>query len=129
MLRCATLFPWPGNFNPCYVIGSPLRNNYHWVIELNIRDNRKYLQNIKNRLFSWEDTRVVNSIWLKMSFKIFFLLNPQNNYLFSLYQTTSVEIQTASYSLIFIKKNTGVYGSQTNHLNLLVFYDELKDFQ
>ena len=51
-------------------------------------------KNIK--LFSWEkglleiklkgfNARVVNSIWLKMSFKKFFLFNPQNNYFFSLY--------------------------------------------
>ena len=64
-----------------------------------------------------------------MSCKIFFLLNPKNIYFFSLHRKTLVEILTAKYRSYFHEKNTGAYASQTDLLNLLVFYDELVDFQ
>ena len=64
-----------------------------------------------------------------MSYKTFFLLNPQDIYFFSHHQKTSVEILTAKYRSYFYEKVTGAYGSQTDLLNLLVFYGELVDFQ
>ena len=64
-----------------------------------------------------------------MSYKIFFLFNPQNNYSFSLHQKTSVEIPTARYKSYFNQKITEAYASQTDLLNLLVLYGELIDFQ
>ena len=64
-----------------------------------------------------------------MSYKIFVLLNPQNNYFSSLYQKMSVEILTAMYWFYFHKKITGAYASQTDLLNLLVFDTEMMDPQ
>ena len=141
-------YAWPGvrkcwlsmlsTFN-CFVIYSPLIKNFRWVKEVNVLDNIKCLQNIKNnKLFLREkvcsrkdpiNPRVVNSIWLKISYKIFFLFNPQNNYSFSLHQKTSVEIPTARYKSYFNQKITEAYASQTDLLNLLVLYGELIDFQ
>ena len=44
------------NFTQCCVIDSPLTNTFHSVKELNVRDGRKCLQEIKNiKLFSWEE--------------------------------------------------------------------------
>ena len=44
------------NFKQCCVIDSPLRNTFHSVKEVNLQDNRKYMQDIKNiQLFSWEE--------------------------------------------------------------------------
>ena len=64
-----------------------------------------------------------------MSYKIFFLLNPQSKYFFSLHHKTSVEILTARCTSYFYQKVTEAYVSQTDLLNLLVFYSELIDFQ
>ena len=58
-----------------------------------------------------------------------FLLNPQNNYLFSPHQKTSTEILTAGYMSYFHKKITEAYASQTDLLKLLVFYYQLPNFQ
>ena len=41
----------------------------------------------------------------------------------------SVEILTAMYRFYFHKKITGAYASQTDLLNLLVFYTEMMDPQ
>ena len=54
------------------------------------------------------------------------------NYLFSIYQKTSLKLLTARckpYFHNFHKMFTGAYASQTDLLNLLVFYGELIDFQ
>ena len=61
--------------------------------------------------------------------KIFFLFNPQNNYLLSLYQKISIEILTAGYSSNFHKNITGAYAGQTDLLKIFVFYGELIDSQ
>ena len=55
-----------------------------------------------------------------MSYKIFFILNPQNNYIFSLHQKTSVEILTVRYRSYFYEKVTGAYASQTDLRNVIV---------
>ena len=41
----------------------------------------------------------------------------------------SIEILTAMCRSYFNEKNTGAYASQTDLLNLIVFYSELIDFQ
>ena len=135
-------FSMLSNFNQYCVIDSPLRNNFYYVKEVNDRHNRKCLQNIKNiKLFSWEQglleirpsrrkgCQLHLTENVKMSYKTFFLLNPQNNYLFSLHQKISVEILTATYRSYFHKKITEAYASQTDLLNLSAFYGELIDFQ
>ena len=44
------------NFQQCCVIDSQLTNNFHLVKEVNVSDNWKYLQDVKNvKLFSWEE--------------------------------------------------------------------------
>ena len=66
ILKCAMFYLWPGvrkfwlsminNFKQCCVIDSLLTKNFHWVKEVNVRDSRKCLQDIKNmKLFSWEE--------------------------------------------------------------------------
>ena len=57
ILRCEMLFPWPGvrkywlsmliSFNQYCVVDSLLINNFHELKEVNGRDDRKCLQNIK----------------------------------------------------------------------------------
>ena len=64
-----------------------------------------FLQNTSGRLLL---TRVVNPISLKISYKIFSLPNPQNNYFFSLYQKILIEILTAMYRSYFHKNITQV---------------------
>ena len=57
------------------------------------------------------------------------LLYCQNNYFFSLHQKTSEEFLTGRYRSHFHKKLTGAYASQTDLLNLSVFYGEMIEFQ
>ena len=120
------LYSWPGvrkcwlsmlsNVNKCCVIDSPLTNNFLLVKEVIVQYHRKCLRNIKSiKLFSREEgllkirpnqhrgTRVVNCIWLKMSYNIFFLLNHWNTNLFS-HQGKTVEILIARYRSCFDNK-------------------------
>ena len=78
------------------------------------------------RTFSQDKTQ-----GLKMSYKIFFLLNRQNNYLFSLHLKISAEILAARYMFYFYKKKLKelMQVKQTDILDLQVFYGELIEFQ
>ena len=52
---CDTL-PLSQSLKICSVIDSLLKNNFHSVKEVNVLDNRKCFQDIKNiKLFSWEE--------------------------------------------------------------------------
>ena len=46
------------SFNQCFVIDSSLTSNFYKVKEVNIRDNRKCLQNIKN-IFKLESDKML----------------------------------------------------------------------
>ena len=80
------------------------RHKKHWFREMKVCSREDPI-----------DARVVNSIWLKMSYKIFFLIS-QNNYLFSLHHQWSrkkkKQILTARYRSYFHEKFKGAYASQ-----------------
>ena len=104
-LRCTICYPWHrvrkcwlsmlSSLNHFCVIDSRLTRNFQLVKEVNVRDNRNCLQNIKastqNMLnpFDW----------------IFFFLNSQNNYFSSLHEKVSVERLIARNRYYFHKKN------------------------
>ena len=135
---CAILYSWLGvrkcwlsilsNFKQCCVIDSPLANNFHSVKEMNVRDKRKCLQDIKNmKLFSWEEGLLEigpsqrKGCQLRLTERVLQDILPpssSNKCLFSLRQKPSVEILIARYRSYFHKKFTGAYTSQTDLLKL-----------
>ena len=134
------LYPWPRvrkcwlsmiiHFKQCCVIDSLLTNNFHSVKEVNVRDNRKCCEDIKNNLlFSWEGLLEIRSKrrkdWeLHLTENILQdIIPPSSEYLFvqpspSVKQKKKVEILTARYRSYFQKKFKGAYASQTGVLYL-----------
>ena len=86
---------------------------------MDARDNRKFLQGIKNiKLFLWEEGLFKIKPIRRKGCQLNLPENVSQNILHPYSPKASEEILTAEYIRYFYEKFTGVYASQTDFLNL-----------